>query len=464
MTVNHRAAPLRGWLLLPLVLLVAFLLALATQPAALAQGGAPADEIVCDGGMAGEYPCENVDFLSFMSIAELGGGADTEAANVWGWTDPESGTPYVILGMTDATAFVDVSDPLAPIYLGSLPSATGPADKYRDVKVYNDYAFIISDIPSEHGLQVFDLTELRDVTTPPVTFSASVHYDGFGNAHNIFINPESGFAYVMRITNPNLCSGAVYMLDVNNPLEPTFAGCYDEGGLASDTMCVMYHGDDHAYHGREICAVASDDNIVVADLTDKANPVTLADLTYSDIARAHNVWFSADHNYALSSDMDDEHHHGLDTRIFVWDLSDLDAPELIGIYTGPTAASDHNVWINGDYAYVGNFRAGVRILDITDIASGTLSQAAYFDMVPEDDDVGHVDGAWAVYPFFDEGLLAVSEKETGLWLLRHTTDATAVTLGELQGSRAPLGIGLALALLGTVGSVLLVRRATRRRA
>ena len=41
-----------------------------------------------------------------------------------------------------------------------------------------------------HGMQVFDLTELRNVTNPPIQFTATAHYGQFGNAHNIFINEE----------------------------------------------------------------------------------------------------------------------------------------------------------------------------------------------------------------------------------------------------------------------------------
>ena len=30
----------------------------------------------CIDGMAGAYPCENIDMLSFMSVDDIGGGAD----------------------------------------------------------------------------------------------------------------------------------------------------------------------------------------------------------------------------------------------------------------------------------------------------------------------------------------------------------------------------------------------------
>ncbi|MEM9057591.1 MAG: choice-of-anchor B family protein [Pseudomonadota bacterium] len=399
-------------------------LALIAQASAFAQGTEPT---ACTDGFAGEFPCDGVDFLSFLSIAELGGDADTKVANVWGWEDPADGREYVLLGLTDSTAFIDVTEPTAPRLVGKLPTQTTDS-KWRDIKTYRDHAFIIADVPSVHGMQVFDLGLLRNANAAaPATFAADAHFTGFGDAHNLYINRESGFAYVVRTTTPELCNGALYMVDIREPLSPAFAGCVEDGGLASDSYCVTYRGDDVAYRGRELCVIASDDDLIVADVTDKTAPVTLATLGYANIARAHNAWFSASHNHFITVDMNDELNTGANTRVFSWDLRDVDNPTLIGVYDGPTGASDHNVWLRGDKAYVGNFRAGVRILDASGLEDGVLEQEAFFDMIPSDDNPGHIGGAWAVYPFFASRTLAVADKEAGLYLLRQQR-AEALTL------------------------------------
>ncbi len=381
-------------------------------------------EIACIDGMAGEYPCANVNLLSFTSLADLGATAGQKAANLWGWTDPEDSSEYVLLGLTDGLAFINATNPLDPLFVGFLPNQTitNPVN-YRDVKVYQHYAFIIADENSQHGMQVFDLHQLRGLSGPPITFSASATFDEFGNAHNIFIHEETGYAYVVRNTAPILCSSAVYIMDIQDPLNPVFVNCYNEGGAASDTMCVLYNGPDAAYLGRELCLVASDDEIILADMTDKSDPATLAILTYPEVHRAHLAWFTEDHRYFVSSDMNDEMMMGFNTRIFIWDVTDVDAPFLKSIYVGPTPASDHNVWVKGDYAYVGNFRAGLRILGLHDIentsmSNVTISEAAYFDVYPANDNTGHMGGAWAVYPYFPSGMVAVSDREAGLFLLR----------------------------------------------
>ncbi|MEC7114667.1 MAG: regulator, partial [Bacteroidota bacterium] len=68
-------------------------------------------QLPCENGMAGEFPCENIDLMAFMALAELGGG---EANDIWGWVDPTDSTEYVIMGRTNGTAFVNISDPLNP--------------------------------------------------------------------------------------------------------------------------------------------------------------------------------------------------------------------------------------------------------------------------------------------------------------------------------------------------------------
>ncbi|MEW5988566.1 MAG: choice-of-anchor B family protein [Chloroflexota bacterium] len=434
------------------LIIVALTMAWAARPGHQAQAAvaAPNTAAPCISGMADIYPCLNVDFLAFLSLAELGAGKGVTGANLWGWTDPDTGKEYVLMGLNDATAFVDISDPVNPVYLGSLPTHTIPAATYRDVKVYQDYAFIIADVPSEHGLQVFDLTQLPDVTNPPVTFSESAYFGGFGNGHNIFIDEETGYAYVARTSQ---CGGALYMIDVNDPLNPTFAGCYDDDGLASDSHCVIYHGPDADYQGREICLVSSDDAFVLGDVTDKNAPVHLARLTYTDAERAHHAWFTEDQQYFVGADMNDEHHHGFNTRIFMWDVSDLDAPLSLGYYEGPTPASDHNVWVKGDYAYVGNFRAGLRILSLTDIANGNLTEAGYLDIYPADDNTGHEGGAWATYVYFDSGVVAVSDKEAGLYLVQSVLEPTSVQVSDFGGEPVTQSV-IWLALLLVVAAAM----------
>ena len=67
--------------------------------------------------MAGAYPCDKVDLLAFMTLAQMGTTVTPHAADIWGWTDPETNREYALVGRTDGTTFVDVTDPSNPRFL-----------------------------------------------------------------------------------------------------------------------------------------------------------------------------------------------------------------------------------------------------------------------------------------------------------------------------------------------------------
>jgi hypothetical protein len=144
----------------------------------------------CVGGFAGSYPCSNVDLMAFLPLAQIGGGNGND---IWGWTDSTTGREYAIMGLTNGTAFVDVTDPVNPVYLGHLPPHQGVANSsWRDIKVFANHAFIGSEVLGS-GLQVMDLAQLRNVPSPPVTFVETAHYTGFSTSHNDV--PGADFAH-----------------------------------------------------------------------------------------------------------------------------------------------------------------------------------------------------------------------------------------------------------------------------
>ncbi len=374
----------------------------------------PTAAVECVDGMAAGYPCHNVDLLAHLSLAELGAAEGVTGSDHWGWTDPESGRQFVLFGLSNATAFVEISDPTAPVWLGTLPAHDGES-VWRDIKVYENVAYITADIPSNHGLQLFDLTQLLSVDNPPMEFAATNHYDEFGPGHNLWVNAESGYLYVFR---SDTCNGEFHMIDVSEPLEPQFAGCFEANDAPlSDAECVIYHGPDVDYLGRELCFTGSDDNVTISDVTDKQNPRIVADFTYPGIARAHQGSLTPDQRTWLLSDTMDEMMSGNNTRTVLIDVSDIDNPRLLDDYVHSTTARDHNVYVVGATAYQTNWQAGLRVLDVRGAANSAVWEMGYFDIVPDSDSIA-ASGAWSNYPYWDNGLVTVSGTEEGLFVLR----------------------------------------------
>ena len=374
----------------------------------------------CVDGDAAGYPCKNVDLQSFLPKEEMGGNG-SNLTDIWGWTDPSTGDEIAIVARTNGTSFVDVTDPVNPVLLGFLPSHNNGSDSWRDVKTYNDHAFIVADGSgnSTHGLQVFDLTTLRNVT-PGGTLSETAHLGGFGNAHNIAINEATGYAYVV---GSNQCSGGLYMVDISNPTSPSYAGCFSGDGYTHDAQCVIYNGPDSDYAGREICVGYNEDTITIVDVTTKSNPMQISRTPYQGSQYTHQGWFLDDnHEILIMNDELDEQRNGHNTTSYIYDVSDLDYPVELGRYVGPTEAIDHNLYTQNGYVFESNYRAGLRILDAADIANGNLSEVAYFDTIPGSNSA-QFSGTWSNYIYFASGNIITSDIGNGLFTVRPDWDA-----------------------------------------
>ena len=368
----------------------------------------------CENGMSGVYPCSGYELQSFISLAEL----DTDRGNdSWGWTDPDNGDEYAIMGVKNGTVFIDISDPINPIYLGKLPTHTNNST-WRDIKVYQNYAFIVSEA-SNHGMQVFDLTRLRNVSNAPETFTEDAHYDGFGSSHNLVINEETGYAYSV---GDNTYSGGAHFIDISDPLNPIAAGGYSDDGYTHDAQVVIYNGPDIDYTGREIYIGSNEDKVVIVDLTDKNNPQHISSVTYSNFSYTHQGWITEDFKYYILGDESDEINFGFNTKTIVLDLTDLDNPIHSFDYSGPTLATDHNGYVNGNLFYLANNAAGLRVIDISDISNGEMTEIGSFDSHPLNDFAGY-EGIWSTYPYFESGNIVISDRE-GFFVVKSSTLAT----------------------------------------
>ncbi|MFQ5679016.1 MAG: choice-of-anchor B family protein [Gemmatimonadota bacterium] len=382
-------------------------------------------EVECSDGSAALFDCRNVNLLSFVPISALGGTRGAEANDIWGWTDPETGREYALVGVSDRTTFVDVTDPLQPTVVGWLLKTEGSrGSSWRDIKVYKDHAYIVSDNAGSHGMQVFDLTRLRSARDLPVTFTENAHYDRIHSAHNIVLDTESGFAYSVGSNGGGeTCGGGLHMIDIREPTRPTFAGCFadpatgrQKTGYTHDAQCLIYHGPDEEHRGKEICFGSNETALSISDVTDKQNPIALAVATYPNVGYAHQGWLTEDQRYFYMDDEGDEFNNKFPgTRTLVWNVEDLDDPVLVKEYYGTTFTSDHNLYVKGNYAYQSNYVSGLRILDISDPEAPR--EVGFFDTVPWSEEPSF-DGSWSNYPFFESGTIVVTSQREGLFMVK----------------------------------------------
>ncbi len=403
----------------------------------------PGPLAACDNGMADKFPCSNIDLQAVVTPSELMG---EKLNDIWGWTDPQTQKEYALVGLTGGVTIVDITEPTHPLVIGKLAGPVATSSKiakpspvlrhddsgelksesaWRDLKVYKNHMFVVSE-KENHGLQIFDLTQVRQAENLPVTFTGYQHYSKFGNAHNLSINEETGFAYITGAGNGELCTenGSLHIVDISSPKSPVYAGCHSDknagkftrDGYVHDTQCVIYKGPDQTFQSREICFSSSELSFLISDVTDKSNPETLSNSSFDGRNYLHQGWLTEDHSRFFMNDELDEIRLGQPTQTYIWNLEDLRNPELIGFYTHSTNSIDHNLYIKNSIMYQANYNAGLRIFDVSNPQPNRINEIGFFDTTPGND-TAEFSGLWSVYPWYRGQKIVVSDINQGLFIL-----------------------------------------------
>ncbi len=402
--------------------------------------------VPCTSGLAGVYPCSKIDLLSHVSLGQFSSNP-TAANDIWGFVDRNDNREYAIIGLANGTAVVDVTDPVNPVEVGSV---AGMDTSWRDIKVYqffnnaqgrwNAYAYVTADAVPE-GLQIIDLTNL------PASVSLAATYNGFGSAHNIFISNIDystgealpGFTAFAYILGADVGGGAFRILDLTDPVNPVEVTPPPAGaGSSHDAVTLIVTGPRTSacaagHDPCEILVAYNIDAVDIWDVTDKSSPLMISSTGYSNLGHTHSGWPTDDTLFVTIHDELDEQIFNLNTTVRTLDISDLSAPVVSNVWTGPTGAIDHNGFFVGDLYYMSNYLRGLTLLDFSD--PNQPRESAYFDTSPGNDGFGF-GGAWGVYPYLPSETILVSDGQQGLFLLRAVSNAapSAVSLSPAATS------------------------------
>ena len=372
-----------------------------------------------------QFDQHNINLLSILSPKKLGF-PRSEGSDLWGWTDHKSGRNYALMTLSSGTAFVDISNGKRPNVIGKLPSATG-ASFWRDIKTYKNHAFIVSDQNGRHGLQIFDLKQLRKAKKNSI-FKPDSHFKKFHSAHNIAIH--AGFAYIVgankinRFKSRKLAKGGLLILDLKNLKEPTIVGKFKQDGYTHDTQVVTYRGPDKVHRGKTIAFNSNEDTFSIVNATDKSKLKRLSRSTYKNSGYIHQGWLTNDQEYFFQNDSKDELNRSGNnkSRTHIWDVKDLDKPEYLGFHKSSEVSTDHNLYIKNDLIYQANYTSGLRVLQINRVGKKRipikLKEIAHLDTHPEANNPESHRGAWSVYPFFDDNKIIISDTKRGLFVAK----------------------------------------------
>src|SRR5690606_36151395 len=204
--------------------------------------------------------------------------------------------------------------------------------------------------------------------------------------------------------------------------------------------------------GRQLAYCFNEDRIDVVDVTDKSDMHTIGSTSYSGASYTHQGWLSPDRQFLYANDELDEQRGVVSTtttRIF--DVSDPANPTFVDTFTTGRPAIDHNLYTKGDLLFEANYRSGLRVFDISDRVNPV--EVGFFDTYPGSDSASF-NGAWSCYPYFDSGLVLISDIERGLFIVEfYDAGATLQVVGEPPAILAPSGDVVQVDVVETSGEV-----------
>jgi len=314
-----------------------------------------------------------------------------------GYTD-ELGNEYALMGVngTDASnpgglSVVDLSDPANPEEIFFYP---GPASSWREIKVWNDHAYMTTEAESG-GITIVDLSPL-----PQSTALTGTLWDapGWTTSHSLFID-ENGRLY---LHGSDRGQGGVIMYDLTqDPMVPVEVGEYDQ----------WYCHDSFARGDTLYAAHIYDGFFSIIDVSDPATPVLLGTRPTPN-EFTHNTWLddSGDHIFTT-----DEQANSFVGAYNVDDPTDINEVDRLQSDNGSGAIPHNTYWLN-DYLVTSYYTYGVAIYDAT--YPDNLVEVGNYDTSPFTG--GGFNGAWGVYPFFGSQNLIISDIEGGLFILAPT--------------------------------------------
>ncbi len=289
----------------------------------------------------------------------------------------QDGREFGVIGLQNAAAFVDITDPSNPFEVGRI---SGGNSIWRDLKYWNRHVYIGTE--ASDGVKVVSVDNLDN---PTLVSTIS----DFGNSHNIHIDAD-GYLYVVGAS-----SNDVWIYDLTMPAFPQLVG----------TWSGEYLHDIEVYNNKLYGAGIYTGEFYIIDVSDKANPSTLVSYnTGGGYISTHDCAVTYDEQYLITADETTGGH------IKIWDIANYNNINLVAEYMTNPNHSAHNIYVRPgtDLLIMSYYADGTRILDISDPTNPI--EVAYYDTTEIE---GVYVGNWGTYAYLPSGYIISSDIESG---------------------------------------------------
>jgi hypothetical protein len=305
----------------------------------------------------------------------------------------------------------DVSNPAAPILTDSIAV---DASTVNDVKIRDDGGLaVLTHEGSGDGLNGISLLDTSDPLHPQVITRFTEELEA--GVHNVWIEGE----FVYAAVDGSDSTRGLRVIDVSDPANPFQVSSFFGGASGNFGQFL------HDVYVRDGLAFLSHWNagLIILDVgAGVAGGSPGAPVEVSRIRpqgdQAHNAWYWPSRGYVFTGE-EDFSSPGI---MHVIDVTDLTSPREVATYRVP-GETPHNFWLDeaAGILYVGWYTQGIRALDVSGELLGELERqgreiTSFLYNGPGACSSGVGTCAWA--PQVHDGLVWVSDQNSGLWALR----------------------------------------------
>lgn len=356
------------------------------------------------------YPNLNINMLSHIDPEAGDAGDGRNYSGCWGWYQASKNKEYAIVGSSTKTYFIDVSNPYNPIIKDSVLGHTPPCT-WRELKTYQNYCYVVSDVCTPNTLQIIDMQYLPD--------SVHVVYDDsllFERAHTVWIDGNKLYAGANAKAGQGTASMAVYSLAT--PSVPVLLRRLSDDYPAINYIHDMFVRNDTVF------ASAGMQGLQVFKFTASNTFTALGSLTgYSESGYNHSSFLTKNGQTLVFCD------ETPDKSIKVADVSNL-SNITISALVRPNLNVDfaaHNPYVIGNkWAFVSCYQDGLQLYDISTPSAPVLR--GYFDTYPQGGASAGNNyfsspwrGNWGAYPYLPSGIIIACDMQNGIFVLESDT-------------------------------------------
>lgn len=352
---------------------------------------------------AENYPSQNVNMIGHWwnpsQPAEPVYGIQYQG--IWGWYQQSLNREYAIIGASDGTYFIDVTNPAVPVVCDYVPATHGNLI-WHEIKSYQNYCYIVSDDQAPNSFIIADMSYLPD-SVHIVRNDNSI----FERCHTIYVDGDKLWCgSVTGDNNSFMYSMACYDLS-QDPTTPTLIRTLNQDYPSINSVHDMFVRNDTVY------ASCGYQGLYIYTFTTTFQQIGGL-TTYPESGYNHSSFLTSNGNTLVFMD---EVPAGRGIKSI--DVTQMNNISVNQVFRSNQGNTPHNPYVIGnDVLIAANYTDGLQIYNISNPSA--VYNTGYFDSdtlvnYPNYNQTYH--GCWGAYTDLPSGLLLISDMQNGLFIL-----------------------------------------------